>query len=81
MSHKHLAFVQVSHNEMLLLQHHHASADGTPLYRISIQMDCFKPLSRITMIHQLSTETEEGLFVGEFEYVSVFCRLGISVFL
>ena len=57
-------FAQQSFNSMVLLPTADAE-DTSPLYHISVQMNCFRPGSYITVIHHGSSE--QGAYVGEFE--------------
>ncbi|KAF8235569.1 hypothetical protein L208DRAFT_738500 [Tricholoma matsutake] len=62
------SFSRVSPNAMLLIPPSHAP-DTRPLYHISVNLNCFNPLSAITCIRRGATEY--GEYVGDFE-------LGIS---
>ena len=59
-------FSQASFNSMLLLPPDDAES-SEPLYRISVEMNCFRPGSYITIIHR--GESEDSTYVGEFECV------------
>ena len=59
-----LSFSQLSFNSLLLFPPVDAE-DSRPLYHISVEMNCFKPGSWITVIRRGGSD--KGAYVGEFE--------------
>lgn len=60
------SFSQFGYQSMLLLPPE-TSNDSRPLYHISVEINCFRPASHITVIRRGASES--GAYVGEFEYV------------
>ena len=58
------AFSQLAFNSMILVPPE-SSPDTRPLYHISVNQNCFNPLSYITTIHRGGNA--DGEHVGDFE--------------
>ncbi|EKM53714.1 uncharacterized protein PHACADRAFT_260199 [Phanerochaete carnosa HHB-10118-sp] len=58
------SFSQLTYRSMLLLPPS-TSSDGRPLYHISVEVNCFRPGSHITVIRRGGSES--GAYVGEYE--------------